>query len=186
MVKLQVIIGSTRPGRIGEAVGKWAHEVASKRQDIEVELVDVADFKLPIYDEPVPALLHQYSNEHTKQWAAKIDEADGYIFVTPEYNHSVPGAFKNAVDYLNHEWNDKAVGFVGYGSAGGVRAVEHWRAITGELRMADVREQLMLFLSLDFENYTTFVPTDQHEVQFNKVLDQVTAWAAALKPLRQA
>lgn len=184
MVKLQIILGSTRPGRNGEAVAKWVFDIAKQRPDFEAELVDVADYNLPVLDEPVPALMHQYSQEHTKKWAAKIAEADGFIFVSGEYNHSIPGALKNAIDFLNAEWNDKAVGFVSYGSAGGARSVEHLRGVAGELRMADVREQLLLYLDRDFENYSVFKSTEGHETQLNKVFDQVITWAEALQGVR--
>jgi NAD(P)H-dependent FMN reductase len=185
MVKLQVILGSTRPGRAGEAVAKWVYKTANQRDDFEMELVDVADYELPLLDEPVPPLMNKYSKEHTKKWSEKISEADGYIFVAAEYNHSVAGGLKNAIDYLNHEWNNKSVGFVSYGSNGGSRAVEHLRGIAGELQMADVREQLLLYLANDFEHYSTFKPTENHEAQLNKVLDQVVAWAKAMQSVRE-
>jgi NAD(P)H-dependent FMN reductase len=104
------------------------------------------DFDLPLLDEPVPPSMGQYSQPHTKAWAAKIDSFDGYVFVTPEYNHGISGALKNAIDFLYREWNNKAAGFVGYGSAGGVRAVESLRLVMGELQVADVRNQVMLSL----------------------------------------
>jgi NAD(P)H-dependent FMN reductase len=185
MVKLQIILGSTRPGRAGEAVAQWAYKAASKRDDFEVELVDVADYELPLLDEPVPPMMKQYTKEHTKKWSEKIAQADGYIIVAAEYNHSIAGGLKNAIDYLNHEWRDKSVGFVSYGSAGGARAVEHLRGVAGELHMADVREQILLYLASDFEKYSDFKPTETHEEQLNKVFDQVTRWAKALQPLRK-
>ena len=184
MVKLQIILGSTRPGRVGEGVAKWAYKTAQRRDDIEIELVDIADYDLPLLDEPVPPMMNQYTKDHTKKWSQKIAQADGYIFVTGEYNHSIPGAFKNAVDFLNHEWHDKAVGFISYGSSGGGRAVEHWRGISGELHMADVREQLLLSLQTDFEHWSVFKPTDIHVEQLGKVIDGVAKWAGALKTLR--
>lgn len=184
-MKIQIILGSTRPGRAGEAVAKWALETASKESDVEFELVDIQDYNLPLLDEPMPPMMSQYQHEHTKKWSAKIAEADGYIFVTPEYNHSVPGAFKNAVDYLNHEWRDKAIGFIGYGSAGATRAIEHWRGIAGELHLADVRESLLLYLGTDFENYHDFKPTDAHAEQLLNVLKEVLAWSGALQAVRK-
>lgn len=184
MIKLQIILGSTRPGRIGEAVAQWVYEVAQKRHDFTPEFVDVAGYNLPLLDEPVPPSLHQYSKEHTKRWSEKIAEADGYIFVTGEYNHSIPGALKNAIDFLYAEWNDKAAGFVSYGSNGGSRAVEHLRGVSAELRLADVREQLMLYLASDFENFRVFKPSEPHELQLNKVFDQVAGWAGALQTVR--
>lgn len=183
-MKIQLILGSTRPGRVGEQVTNWAHEVLDKRDDAEFELVDIADFNLPLLDEPVTPMMQQYEKDHTKKWSEKIAEADGYIFVTAEYNHSVPGALKNAIDYLYHEWNNKAVGFVSYGSVGGTRSVEHLRGIAAELQMADVREQLMLSLISDFENWSEFKPTDQHAEKLNQVADQVVSWAGALKTVR--
>lgn len=184
MIKVQIILGSTRPGRIGEGVAKWAYETAKARDDVEVELVDIADFNLPLLDEPVTPMMQQYSKDHTKKWSEKISEADGYIFVTAEYNHSIPGALKNAIDYLNHEWRNKAVGFIGYGTAGGSRAIEHLRGVAGELHMADVRDQLLLNLPSDFENWSVFKPTEQHADQLHTVLNEVVAWSGALKSLR--
>ena len=127
----------------------------------------------------------QYGQPHTKAWAAKIESFDAYVFVTPEYNHGTSGALKNAIDYLYREWNNKAAGFVGYGSAGGTRAVESLRLVMGELQVADVRAQVALSLFTDFENFTTFKPATMHEKSVNAMLDQVRAWGSALKALRQ-
>src|SRR3979411_1417354 len=121
MLRIAVIIGSTRPGRKGEAVAKWVYEIAQKRSDAEFELVDIKDFNLPLLDEPVPPIMGQYSKPHTKAWAAKIGSFDAYVFVTPEYNHGISGALKNAIDFLFAEWNNKAAGFVSYGGASGAR-----------------------------------------------------------------
>lgn len=184
-MKIQIILGSTRPGRVGEQVAEWAVDALKDFEDTEFELVDIANYNLPLLDEPMPPLMGQYTKDHTKKWSAKIAEADGYIFVTPEYNHSVPGAFKNAVDFLNHEWHDKAIGFISYGAAGGSRAAEQWRQIAGELHMADVRDQVLLYLGTDFENYSTFKPTEAHAEQLKKVAEEVTAWSGALKQLRK-
>src|SRR5712675_810919 len=158
MLKIAIIIGSTRPGRNGEAVAKWVYEIAQKRTDAEFELVDIKDFNLPLLDEPVPPIMGQYSKPHTKVWAAKVGSFDAFVFVTPEYNHGTSGALKNAIDFLYAEWNDKAAGFVGYGGAGGVRAVEQLRLVMGELRVADVRAQVMLSLIDDFKDYVVFTP----------------------------
>ena len=124
MLRIAIIIGSTRPGRNGEAVAKWVYEITQKRNDAEFELVDIKDFNLPLLDEPMPPIMGQYSKPHTKAWAAKIGSFDGYVFVTPEYNHGTSGALKNAIDFLFAEWNNKAAGFVSYGGASGARAVE--------------------------------------------------------------
>jgi NAD(P)H-dependent FMN reductase len=186
MTRVSIILGSTRPGRNGEAVARWVYDIARKRDDAEYELVDLQDYPLPHLDEPVPPSLRQYSRPHTKEWSAKIASFDAYVFVTPEYNHSTSGALKNAIDYLFHEWTNKAAGFVSYGSVGGTRAVEHLRLIMGELMVADVRAQVALSLYTDFENYTVFRPAAQHEDALNTMLDQVVAWGSALKAVRAA
>ncbi len=185
MIKVAVIIGSTRPGRKGAAVAKWVYDIAKNRSDAEYELVDIKDFNLPVLDEPVPPAMGQYSQEHTKIWSQKIASFDGYIFVTPEYNHSTSGALKNAIDYLYKEWNNKAAGFVAYGSAGGTRAVEHLRLIMAELQIADVRGQVALSLMTDFENFSVFKPASYHEKTLNTMFEQVVSWATAFKTLRE-
>jgi NAD(P)H-dependent FMN reductase len=184
MIKIAIIIGSTRPGRNGEAVAKWVHGIANQRSDASYELVDLKDFNLPLLDEAVPPSMGKYSKEHTKVWAQKIASFDGFVFVTPEYNHSTSGALKNALDFIYAEWNNKAAGFVSYGSAGGARAVESLRLIMAELQIADVRAQVMLSLFTDFENYSVFKPGAQHENNVKGMLDQVVAWSGALKTLR--
>jgi NAD(P)H-dependent FMN reductase len=184
MLKIGIILGSTRPGRNGEAVAKWVFEAAKKRSDAAFELVDIKDFNLPLLDEPAPPSFGPGSKPHTKAWAAKIAEFDGFVFVTAEYNHGIPGALKNAIDFLFNEWNNKAAGFVGYGSAGGARAVEHLRQIMGEVMVADVRAQVLLSLFTDFENFSVFKPGPHQDKSLVAVFDQVIAWASALKAIR--
>jgi NAD(P)H-dependent FMN reductase len=184
MARIGIIIGSTRPGRNGAAVGQWVYDVARQRTDAEFELVDLLDYKLPHLDEVYPPSMGQYQQPHTLEWANKIASFDGFVMVTPEYNHSTSGALKNAIDFLYSEWNNKAVGFVSYGSAGGTRAVEHLRLIAGELQMADVRSQVALSLFTDFENFSVFKPNDFQRDALNATLDQVVAWSQALAPLR--
>jgi NAD(P)H-dependent FMN reductase len=147
-------------------------------------VVDLRDYPLPHLDEPLPPSLGQYQNDHTKQWADKIASFDGFVIVTPEYNHSTSGVLKNAIDYLYAEWNNKAVGFVSYGAAGGARAAEHLRLVAGELQMADVRQQVVLSLVTEFENFRTFKPGNYNVAALNTLLDQVVAWSMALAPLR--
>jgi NAD(P)H-dependent FMN reductase len=185
MIRIGIIVGSTRPGRKAEAVARWVHGIAGKRNDAEYEVVDIQSFNLPLLDEPVPPSMGQYSHEHTKAWAKKVASFDAYVFVTPEYNHSTSGALKNALDFVYQEWNNKAAGFVGYGSAGGTRAVEHLRLIAGELQIADVRAQVALSLFTDFENFSTFKPDPRHEKSVDAMLDQVVAWGGALKTVRE-
>ncbi|MEV7238440.1 NAD(P)H-dependent oxidoreductase [Streptomyces sp. NPDC051020] len=184
MTKIGIILGSTRPGRNGEAVACWVHEIAAQRTDAEFELVDLADHKLPLLDEAYPPSMGQYAQPHTQAWAEKIASFDGFVIVTPEYNRSVPGALKNAIDFLYAEWANKAVGFVSYGATGGTRAVEHLRLIAGELQMADVRSQVALSLFNDFESFSTFKPIDAQHDALTATLDQVIAWTNALAPLR--
>jgi NAD(P)H-dependent FMN reductase len=184
MTKIGIIIGSTRPGRNGEAVARWVYEVAAQRSDAEFELVDLLDYTLPHLDEELPPSLGQYAQPHTLAWSRTIASFDGFVMVTPEYNHSTSGALKNAIDFLYQEWNNKAVGFVSYGGAGGTRAVEHLRLIAGELQMADVRAQVALSLFTDFENFSVFKPNDFQRDSLTTTLDQVVAWSTALAPLR--
>lgn len=184
MLKVAIILGSTRPGRNGEAVSQWIYEIAKKRSDADFELVDIKDFNLPLLDEPIPPTMGQYTKEHTKAWSVKIDSFDAYVFVTAEYNHGIPGALKNAIDFLFKEWNNKVAGFVGYGSAGGVRAVEQLRLVMVELHVATVRAQVQLSLFTDFENFTKFKPAPYNEKSVSDMLDQVISWGSALKVLR--
>jgi NAD(P)H-dependent FMN reductase len=185
MTRIGIILGSTRPNRNGEQVARWVYNIASSRSDAEFELVDLRDYPLPHLDEPLPPSMGQYQNEHTQQWAGKIASFDGFVIVTPEYNHSTSGVLKNAIDYLYAEWNNKAVGFVSYGAVGGARAAEHLRLIAGELQMADVRQQVALSMLTEFENFSVFKPGDYNRAALDTLLDQVIAWSAALAPLRQ-
>ncbi|OFZ29526.1 MAG: NADPH-dependent FMN reductase [Bdellovibrionales bacterium RIFCSPHIGHO2_01_FULL_40_29] len=184
-MNIGIIMGSTRPGRIGEGVAKWVFEQAQTRSEVNYHLIDLLDYNLPLLDEPNPPMMGNYTKEHTKKWAAAIAKLDGFVFVTPEYNHSTSAALKNAFDYLYKEWNNKACGFVSYGSAMGARAVENLRLVAGELKMADVRNQLMLSLHSDFENYKVFKPSSHHEKSLKAVFDDVESWSGALKTIRK-
>ncbi|MEV6612045.1 NAD(P)H-dependent oxidoreductase [Kutzneria sp. NPDC051319] len=184
MIKVAIIVGSTRPGRKGDTVARWIHEQAVDRGDAVFEVVDLMDYPLPHLDEAMPAAMGQYSQQHTKEWAAKIDGYDAFVFVTPEYNHSTSGVLKNAIDFLNREWANKAAGFVSYGSIGGTRAVEHLRLVMGELQVADVRAQVALSLFTDWEHFTNFAPGSHHKESVTTMLDQVVAWGTALRTLR--
>ncbi|MEU4720129.1 NAD(P)H-dependent oxidoreductase [Nonomuraea dietziae] len=186
MIRVAVIIGSTRPGRNGEAVARWVHDLAVRRGDAEFEIVDLKEVGLPHLDEAMPPAMGVYEHPHTRAWAETIASFDAYVFVTPEYNHSISGALKNAIDFLYAEWNDKAAAFVSYGSAGGVRAVEHLRLIMGELGVADVRAQVSLSLAADFENFSVLRPAAGREAAVTAMLDQLVAWAGAMKALRAA
>ena len=187
MLRIAIIIGSTRPGRKGEGIAKWVYEIAQKRTDAEFEIVDIKDYDLPLLDEPMSPIMgsEHYTHQHTKIWSAKIASFDAYVFVTPEYNHATSGALKNAIDFLYHEWANKAAGFVGYGGASGIRAVENLRLVMGELQVADVRAQVGLSLFTDYENFSVFKPHPHHERSVDAMLDQVVAWGGALKAMRE-
>jgi NAD(P)H-dependent FMN reductase len=185
-LNIAIILGSTRPGRNGKAVADWVAEQAAARTSARYELVDLVDHPLPHIDEPLPPTMGQYAGDHTKAWAAKIGSYDGFIFVTPEYNHSTSGVLKNAIDYLYAEWNNKAAAFVSYGSLGGARAIEHLRAIMSELQVAHVRQQLSFSMFTDFENFSTFAPGPQHTESAVVLFDQLESWAGAMKTVREA
>ena len=187
MLKIAIIIGSTRPGRIGEGVAQWVYQAAQKRSDAKFELVDIKDFNLPVLDEPVPPSMvsdGNYTKPHTRKWSETIASYDAFIFVSPEYNHGICGALKNAIDFLFYEWNNKAASFVSYGSAGGVRAVEQLRLVMGEIKVAAVRAQVTCSLMTDFENFKTLKPTPRHEKSLNAMIDDLLAWGEAMKTVR--
>lgn len=187
MVKIKILAGSNRPGRFNIQPATWLAEIAKKRSDIEVELVDLQTLGLPFYDEATPASQQVYTHEHTKSWSEIIGNADGFVFVTPEYNHSYSAVLKNAIDYLYREWNHKPVTYVSYGSlAGGSRAVEHLRGIAGELKMYDLREQLLFpdyWNHLDENGKYTF--TEAQEESAGHMLSSLVFWAEELKASRE-
>jgi NAD(P)H-dependent FMN reductase len=183
-VKIGIIVGSTRPGRHARMVADWVHAQATARTTVRYEIVDLAEYPLPHLDEPMPPSFGQYQHDHTKAWANIISDYDGFIFVTPEYNHSTSGVLKNAIDYLYAEWNNKAAAFVSYGSLGGARAIEHLRGVCAELQIATIRQQLSFSLFTDFENFAAFTPAPLHDAAAITLFDQLESWAGALKPLR--
>lgn len=184
MTKIAIITGSTRPGRVNLQVAQWVQAQAALRSDAEFEVVDIADFNLPLLDEAYPAMYQNYQNEHTLAWSAKISEFDGFVFVTGEYNHTITPALTNALSYLNVEFNNKAAGIVSYGSMGGARAAEHLRSVLSELQVAHVRNQVMFSLFTDFENFSEFKPTEQNAGTLAPMLDQLTAWSRAMESVR--
>jgi NAD(P)H-dependent FMN reductase len=185
VTRIGVILGSTRPGRRGEAVARWVMDEAGRRGDAEFELIDLADYPLPHLDEPLPPSMGQYQNAHTQEWAATIGRFDGFVFITPEYNHSTSGVLKNAIDFLYAQWNNKAMGVVSYGLVGGTRAAEHLRLVAGELQLADVRTNVALSLFTDFENFTELRPGAHQPQVLDTLFGEVIAWSQALAPLRR-
>jgi len=188
-MRIAIIVGSTRPGRKGSTVGRWVHDHALQRDDVpgkvDFDLLELEDFDLPLLDEPtIPAAADQeYEVPETRAWSERIVQYDGYVFVTPEYNHGVPAAMKNAVDVLGPEWANKAVGFVSYGSDGGVRAVEHWRNVVANLLMTDVRAQVSLLVFEDWKD-GEFRPLDRREQELDTMLDQLIEMTRSVRALR--
>ncbi|WP_028925999.1 NADPH-dependent FMN reductase [Pseudonocardia acaciae] len=184
-MKIAVVMGSTRPGRLADAVAGWLMEQLTRREDAEYEIVDLADHALPLLDEPMPAIMGEYRNPHTRAWSERVAGFDAFVFVTPEYNRSIPAALKNALDYLYAEWGDKAAGIVSYGAdAGGARAAEHLRQILGELRVADVRSTVAFNKYVDFDAEHRFAPAPYRSDELHLMLDQLVSWAAALRATR--
>jgi NAD(P)H-dependent FMN reductase len=183
-LKIGIVIGSTRQGRNAEAVATWMYDFAAKRNDADYELVDLANYDLPFLGAALPAEAQQGAETAIKAWSEKMASFDGYIFVAPEYNHAISGALKNAIDFLNPELNNKATGFVGYGSLGGARVIENLRLIFGELQVADVRTAVTFSLITDFENMSIFKPAEHHAGNANSMLNQLLSWSGALKTIR--
>lgn len=186
MTRIGIIIGSTRKGRRGQQVAAWVHEVASRRTDAEFELVDLLDHPLPYLGEELPDEGEAERAKQHARWSERIASFDGFVLVTPEYNHSTSGVLKNAIDHLQAEWHNKAVGIVSYGGVGGARAAEHLRLIAGELQMADVRQQVALSLMTEFgADFNTLTPGQYNVQALDTQLDQVVAWSSALAHLRE-
>lgn len=177
-LKIGIILGSTRQGRVSPQVGQWVKGIADKLGNATYEIVDLADYKLPLLGET------DGTEPGIKAWSEKLSELDGFVFIVQEYNHSISGALKNAIDFAREEWHNKAAGIVSYGSTGGARAAEHLRGILGELKVADVRTHPTLSLFTDFENFSVFKPADLHLQNVTTMLGEVVAWSGALKTLR--
>ena len=183
-LRIAVVLSSTRPERVGPGVAQWVMEQVAGRDDATYELVDLADQGLPLLDEPEPAASQAYTKDHTKAWSAKIASYDAFVFVFPEYNRGLPGALKNALDFLYVEWNDKAAGLVCYGSSDGLRAAEQLKQVLGELQIATVRSQVAISTYEDMKDYSTMTPRSYHASNLDNMLGQVVRWAGALKTLR--
>ncbi|ALG10380.1 NADPH-dependent FMN reductase [Kibdelosporangium phytohabitans] len=186
MTKIAIILGSTRPGRAGERVAQWVLTQARQRGDAEYDLIDLAELDLPQIDEPFPPAMGRYTHPHTQRWATTVAAYDGYVLVTPEYNHSFPGVLKNALDRVYAEWNNKAVGLVSYGVDGGVRAAEALRPVLAALQLADVSAQVVLNLRTDFADFgATFTPGQHQGPALTAMLDQLLSWSDALAQTRR-
>jgi NAD(P)H-dependent FMN reductase len=186
-VRVAIVLGTTRPGRKADAVAGWVLEHARQRSGVDFGLLDIADYGLPLLDEPLPAIHGQYEHRHTKAWARAVASFDAFIFVTPEYNRSIPGALKNAIDFLYAEWTNKAAAFVSYGlDAAGSRAVEHLRLVMAELEVADVRAHVALSLSEDFDEHGRVAHRPHQERKLEQLLDQLFIWTGALRTVRES
>lgn len=185
-LKLQTIICSTRPGRIGPHVAKWFHEFATQNTAFETKLVDLADFNLPILDEPNHPRLQKYQHDHTKRWSKSVAEADAYVFVTPEYDYCPPAALVNALQFLSVEWADKAAGFVSYGGiSGGLRAVQMTKQILGALKMMPIAESVPVPIVGQFlTEAKKFAPSDPVIAGTRLMLEELERWATALSTMR--
>lgn len=186
MTNIAIIVGSTRPERKSQSVAQWVYHIAQQRLDATFEIVDLAEHRLPFFDEPLPPSRGRYTHTHTKAWAATIKQFDGFVFVTPEYNRSSPAVLKNAFDLLYKEWNDKAAAFVGYGVTGGSRAIESLHLVASSLKLAVVSNQVMLSLFTDFQDMQTLAPADHQAQVLTAMLDDLVKWSTALAPLRAA
>lgn len=186
MLRLNVIIASTRPGRVGESVAHWFVEAAKQHGGFDVHLNDLADLNLPLFDEPNHPRLQQYQHEHTKRWSEEVDAADAYVFVVPEYNFGPTPALLNALNYLYNEWNYKPAGFVSYGGmSGGIRSVQMTKQTLTTLKVMPILEQVAVpFVNQHLQD-GRFIPNEHHESSATAMLDELKRWATALVSIRQ-
>ncbi len=187
MFILKIIIASTRPGRKGPAIAAWIYDLAAKRTELKVELVDLAQVNLPFLDEEKHPRLKEYEYEHTRNWSKIIEEADAFLIVTPEYNFGYPAPLKNALDFLYSEWNYKPVAFVSYGGiAGGTRSVQQLKQIVTALRMMPISEDVHIpFFTKYIDDKGIFKAEDIHIKSADTMLHELEKWTAALLPMRK-
>lgn len=184
--RLHTVIASTRPGRVGPAIGEWFHEFAKSHGQFDAHLIDLADFNLPVYDEPHHPMRRQYTQEHTKKWSESVNAADAFVFVLPEYNMSPPPSFLNAVDYLFWEWQYKPAGFVSYGGvSGGLRAAQPARLHVSTLKMMPVPEGVALPNVFAQLKDGKFEGNDLNAQGATATLNEMLKWSNALAPLRE-
>jgi NAD(P)H-dependent FMN reductase len=187
MIKLMIILGSTRQGRLGDKVASWVQEQAATLSDVEIDFVDLRDIKLPFFNEPIPSAGvtdGNYTNEVAREWGKRVASQDAFLIITPEYNHSFPAVLKNALDYLYHEWKNKPVGFIGYGVVGAARAIEHLRGVVAQLQMASVQEAVNILLYPSPFDEDGKMTNEHYNAKFVTVSQQLLSWAKALKEVR--
>jgi len=185
-LNLQVIICSTRPGRVGPSVAQWFAEFAAKHDGFNTTLVDLADFNLPVYDEPKHPRLQDYQHDHTKKWSASVSQADAYVFVTPEYNYCPPPSFVNALNYVYNEWNYKPCGFVSYGGvSGGMRAVQVEKQLVTTLKMMPMVEGVAIpMVGTLLDEPKVFRSNELIDNSAQTMLAELHKWATAIQPMR--
>lgn len=186
MLTLKVITVSTRPGRVGPAVTEWFRGFAEQNGAFEVEVIDLAELDLPIFDEPHHPMLKQYEKDHTKAWSKAISSADAFAFVTPEYNYFTPPSLVNALDYLSKEWNYKPAGLVSYGGiSAGLRAAQAVKPLLTSLKIVPLPEGVAIPFVAEHlnEDKTVFKANEVHEESATRMLDELQKWATALQPL---
>jgi NAD(P)H-dependent FMN reductase len=192
MTTISLIVGSTRQGRFSEKAAEWTRANLAQREGLQVKVLDLRDFALPFFDQPAPPAMPgrpPYADPAVQKWTAEIASSDGFIFVTPEYNHSVPAVLKNAIDWVYPEWNRKAAAFVSYGGAGGARAVEQLRLIAVELQLAPVRAAVHLPMSTlmaHFQGGDVDAELEKSKSQLAPMIDSLVWWTMALATARQA
>lgn len=189
MPVIKVILGSTRPGRFGEQPAAWLMQLTKEHPEATYEFIDLADYPLPFMDEPVPPSMvvnGEYTHEHTRKWAKIIGEADGFIFVTAEYNYNMPAVLKNAIDFLGAEWRYKPAAFVGYGVGGGIRAIGALRTSLSQLSMYGLRDEV------HFVNYWSQLdetgklqPTEEQTQLAHKLLTNIAFWSEKMTDARK-
>ena len=185
MLNIAIIPGTSRPQALNPQIVNWVEQQLASNGDVRAEVVDFGSFDLPLLDEVIPAGAKMYANDHTKAWGAKLEEFDAFIFVTPEYNHSISGSLKNALDFVATVFNHKVAGIVNYGADKGVRAAEHLRHILANYKLAVVRDQASFSIFTDVAD-GTFAPTEVSTAPFASMVDDIVAWGEALKSVREA
>ncbi len=183
---LQIIIASTRPGRVGPSVAAWFHDRAVEAGDFDVELIDLAEVNLPMFDEPKHPRFGEYVHQHTKDWSATIRRGDAYVFVIPEYNYGYNAAIKNAIDYLNQEWQYKPLGFVSYGGvAAGTRAMQMLKQVVSALKMVPMTDAVNIpFVQQFLDEQRVLQPNDIMEGAATAMLAELARWTTAMQSLR--
>jgi len=186
MLKIGIITGSTRSGRVNPQVASWVNNISQKMgTEHHFEIVDIQEYNLPIFEGNTPAIFTEVrETENVKKWSEKINELDGFIFITPEYNRGVTPSLASAIDYLFSEFNNKAAGIVSYGSSGGGAAAQALRVILSTPKIAVVGTQPSLNLFTDFENMQTFNPAIFHQETIETMVNEVLIWSQALKAIR--